>query len=108
MCNKRTKDSSDEWYNMPSDSDDSDDNMPAPTFTLSLCLINAFSFTFTTFIMFKVVKKEQKTQLRVKDRRVSSVGFRGRGGPCAPHEHLLDATAHASPHIKTIKLSLKK
>jgi hypothetical protein len=52
--------------------------------------------------------KEQKTQLRVRDRRVLSVGFGGRGGLCAPHKHLLDATAHASPRIKTIKLSLKK
>jgi hypothetical protein len=51
---------------MPSDSDDSDDNTPALTFTLSLYLTNVSFFISTTFIMFKVVKKEHITSARIK------------------------------------------
>jgi hypothetical protein len=63
---KRTKDSSDEWYNMPSDSDDFDDDTPALTFTLLLRLTDASSFTSTTFTMSKVVKKEHTTGARIR------------------------------------------
>jgi hypothetical protein len=66
MCSKRTKDSSDKWYNMPSDSDDSDDNTSALTFTLSLYPTDASPFTSTAFTMFKVVKKEYITGVRIK------------------------------------------
>jgi hypothetical protein len=51
---------------MPSNSDDSNNNTPTSTFTLSLCPTNAFSFTFTAFIMSKVVKKKYTTGARIK------------------------------------------
>jgi hypothetical protein len=66
MCNERTEDSSDEWYNMPSDSDDSDDNTLALTFTLLLYPTNVSFFTFTAFTMSKVVKKEHTTGARIR------------------------------------------
>jgi hypothetical protein len=66
MCSKRIKDSSDKWYNMPSDSDDSDDNTPALTFTLPLRSTNVSSFTSTVFTMSKVVKKEHTTGAKIK------------------------------------------
>jgi hypothetical protein len=66
MCSKRTKDSFDEWYNIPSDSDDSDDNTPALTFTLPLHSTNASSFTSTVFTMFKVVKKKHTIGARIR------------------------------------------
>ena len=66
MCNKRTKDSSNKWYNMLFDSNDSDDNTPALTFTLPLYSTDASSFTSTAFTMFKVVKKEHTTGARIR------------------------------------------
>jgi hypothetical protein len=48
------------------DSNDSDDNTSALTFTLPLCLTNASSFISITFIMSKVVKKEYITNVRIK------------------------------------------
>jgi hypothetical protein len=51
---------------MPFDSDDSDDNTPALTFTLPLRPTNVFSFIFITFTMSKVVKKEHTTDARIK------------------------------------------
>jgi hypothetical protein len=65
-CSERTEDSSDEWYNMPSDSDDSDDDTPAPTFTLPLRPTAVSSFTSTAFTMSKVVKKEHTTGARIR------------------------------------------
>jgi hypothetical protein len=76
-CSERTEDSSDEWYNMPSDSDDSDDDTPAPTFTLPLRTpaptftlplrpTAVSSFTSTAFTMSKVVKKEHTTGARIR------------------------------------------
>jgi hypothetical protein len=43
---------------MSFDSNDSDDNTPALTFTLPLRSINVSSFTFIVFTMFKVIRKK--------------------------------------------------
>jgi hypothetical protein len=51
---------------MPSDSDDSDDDTPALTFTLPLHPTDASSFTSTVFTMSKVVKKEHTTGARIR------------------------------------------
>jgi hypothetical protein len=51
---------------MPSDSDDSNDNTPALTFTLPLYLTNVSFFISTAFTMSKVVKKEHTTSARIK------------------------------------------
>jgi hypothetical protein len=51
---------------MPFNSDDSDDNTPALTFTLPLYLINVFFFTFIAFIISKVIKKEHITSTRIR------------------------------------------
>jgi hypothetical protein len=67
MCSERTKNNFDELYNMPSDSDDSDNNnTSALTFTLPLGPTNASSFTSIIFTMFKVVKKEHTTGAIIK------------------------------------------
>jgi hypothetical protein len=51
---------------MSFDSDDSDDNTPALTFTLPLRPTNVFSFTSIAFTMSKVVKKEHTTGARIR------------------------------------------
>ena len=61
-CSERTEDEADYWYNMSSDSDDSDDDSPALTFTLPL----RSATTSTDFVILKPVKKEHTTGARIK------------------------------------------
>jgi hypothetical protein len=61
-CSERTEEQADEWYNIPSDSDESDDDTPAPTFTLPL----RSAVTSTAFTIVKPIKKEHTTGARIK------------------------------------------
>jgi hypothetical protein len=62
-CSEATKDEEDAWYNLPSDSEDEDDDSVAPALTLPLRLA---AVTSTAFTIVKPVKKEHSTGARIK------------------------------------------
>jgi hypothetical protein len=60
---KATEDEEDTWYNLPSDSEDKDDNSIAPSFTLPL---RPPPSTSTAFIIPEIIRKEHLTSARIK------------------------------------------
>jgi hypothetical protein len=58
-----TEDEEDAWYNLPSDSEDKDDNSIAPSLTLPLRPLMA---TSTAFIIPDIICKEHSTGTRIK------------------------------------------
>jgi hypothetical protein len=57
-----TKDKEDAWYNIPSDSEDEDDDSIAPSFTLPLRPLA----TSTAFTIPDIIRKEHSTSTRIK------------------------------------------
>jgi hypothetical protein len=62
-CSVATEDEEDAWYNLPSDSEDEDDDSIAPSLTLPLRPSIA---TSTAFTMPDIVRKEHSTGARIK------------------------------------------
>jgi len=62
-CTKATEDKEDAWYNLPSDSEDKDNNLIVLSFTLPLCPLVATSIAF---IMPNIICKEHSTSARIK------------------------------------------
>jgi len=58
-----TEDEEDAWYNIPSDSEDEDDDSIAPSLTLPLRPLIA---TSTAFIIPDIIRKEHSTGARIK------------------------------------------
>jgi hypothetical protein len=58
-----TEDEEDAWYNMPSDSEDEDDDSIAPSLTLPLRPLIA---TSTAFTIPNIIRKEYSTGTRIK------------------------------------------
>jgi hypothetical protein len=56
-----TKDEEDTWYNLPSDSEDEDDNSIAPSLTLPSSIATSIAFTIPD-----IVRKEHSTGARIK------------------------------------------
>jgi hypothetical protein len=59
-----TKDEEDAWYNIPSDSEDEDDDSITPSFTLPLPLRPPS--TSTAFTIPDIIRKEYSTSTRIK------------------------------------------
>ena len=62
-CSVATEDEEDAWYNIPSDSEDEDDDSIAPSLTLPLRPLIA---TSTAFTIPDIVRKEHSTSARIK------------------------------------------
>ena len=63
VASERTEDKEDLWYDMPSDSEDEDDDSVVPSFTLSTRLPPVTSIAFT---IPKTARKEHSTGARIK------------------------------------------
>ena len=63
VASERTEDEEDPWYDMPSDSEDEDDDSVAPSFTLP---IRPPPVTSTAFTIPKTARKEHSTGARIK------------------------------------------
>jgi hypothetical protein len=63
VASKRTEDKEDPWYDMPSDSEDEDNDSVAPSFTLP---IRPLPITSIAFTMPKIARKEHSTGARIK------------------------------------------
>jgi hypothetical protein len=62
-CSEATEDEEDAWYNLPSDSEDEDDDSVAPSLTLP---IRPTPGTLTAFTIPKTARKEHSTGARIK------------------------------------------
>jgi hypothetical protein len=62
VCRESTKDEADAWYNLPSDSENEDDDLVA----LSLVLPIRPPSTLTAFTMPDIIYKEHSTGARIK------------------------------------------